>query len=168
MKRVLYQPDLDLVSQIDWARLAAYIDGEGNIDIADQVHKAPFEGKGRYGYVRVTVTNTDPRLSEWLYKTFGGSVQMRSGTRLFKGKTQNWKDCFNWVLCNHRGAQMLQRCLPYFIIKREQAELAISFQRTVVRSGRRGTPQDVLEKRAVIKSQLRVLTSRGQSVATGS
>jgi hypothetical protein len=168
MKRVLHQPDLSLVSQIDWARLAAYIDGEGYIGIANQVHRPPFQGRGRYAYATIIVANTDPRLSEWLYKNFGGSVQQRKANPLFKGKPTNWKACFSWVLCNQRASLVLQHAMPYFIIKREQAELAIAFQATCIRCGVKGTPAHVLEHREVIKSKLRLLTARGQKTeATG-
>jgi hypothetical protein len=155
------QPDFDLVEQIDWARLAAYIDGEGNVDIAVQVHKPPFEGRGRYGYAKITVSNTDPRLTQWLLKNFGGSIQVRKTHSTRSGRQQRWKPCYNWVLSNTRAALLLRGCLPYFIIKREQAELAIAFQATVVRCGVKGTPQHVLEHRAELKAKLRALTARG-------
>lgn len=152
-----HQPDLSLVPQIDWARLSAYIDGEGCIGISAQVHKPPFEGRGRYDYIKITVANTDPRLSVWLLRNFGGHTSQR----LPDAKWNRWKTCTNWIIGSANAAEILQRCLPYFIIKREQAELAIAFQATMCRSGLRGTPQHVLEYRAEMKTKMHALNARG-------
>lgn len=153
--------DLALVSLVDWARLAAYIDGEGHICIAESVHREPHDGRGRYGFAKVTVSNTDSRLTDWLLKTFGGNVQVRSADSASSGRRKRWKTCFNWTTSNGRAADILRFCLPYFIVKREQAELAISYQATCVRCGVKGTPQGVIERREVIKTQLRAFTARG-------
>ena len=37
---------------------------------------------------------------------------------------------YDWYVGAHQAMELLERCLPYFVMKREQAELGIAFQRT--------------------------------------
>lgn len=160
------QPDLALITQIDWARLAAYIDGEGHVCIADQVHKTATRGQRRYGYAKVMIANTDPRLPQWLVQQFGGSVQVRATHSTRSGHQQRWKPCYQWSLSNGRAAELLRYALPYFLLKREQAELAIAFQMTSRRWGVKGTPDHVLAQRQELRTKLRALTTRGPVAAS--
>jgi len=150
--------DISGVSQVDWARFAAFLDGEGSISIAHAVHKDPkFPGaRTHYEYVRLTIANTDPRLINWLVETFGGKVRSRIYVRNAK-----WKPAFWWTSSCKRATELLTHALPYFLLKRERAELAIALQATMVHSGRRGTPQAVIEQRQVIKTKLHLLNAKG-------
>lgn len=150
--------DLSNVSVIDWARLAAFLDGEGSISVAFATHKAPRLASKRtqYEYIRLTIANTDPRLIQWLVTTFGGKIRERVYTR-----NDRWKPAYWWTSSCVRAAEILQGCLPYFILKRERAELALALQATMKRCGRRGTPQSVIDERAAIKTKLHVLNAKG-------
>jgi hypothetical protein len=106
---------------VDWARLAAYIDGEGHIALNQNMMS---NGKP-YAYLRVIVTNTDPRLIVWLQRTFGGGVLKNKRTELGQ------RTCFKWTAtCRHAEA-ILKGCMEYFIMKRDQAEIGLAFQETV-------------------------------------
>jgi len=71
--------------------------------------------------MQITIGNTDFRLSTWLMRTFGGGVgQCKSTVR----KKKYWY----WHLSGQLAADALKGCLPYFIMKRDQAEIAIEFQ----------------------------------------
>lgn len=150
--------DISAATEIDWARLAAFIDGEGHVGIGYAVHKDPkFEGaRQKYEYVRVSICNTDARLIEWLAANFGGSVRTRTQPRNTKWKTGFW-----WIVSSRQACALLERCLPHFILKRERAELALALQATMNRCGRRGTPQTVIDKRTAIKARLHVLNAKG-------
>lgn len=142
---------LDDVSPLDWARLAAFIDGEGCIRIATV--KGNKTSSRRVMYVEVTITNTDVRLVEWLGRTFGGSVvpQRKSQTR------PNWSSCFAWSVASRHATALLQRLLPLFIIKREQAEIALAFQATILPGrpyGRSGRPAELIAQQETYASQL--------------
>lgn len=109
---------LDTVSDVDWARLAAFIDGEGTITIASsprrgRAAKSQHEGK-------VTVANTSILLMHWLVGTFGGAVRT---THYTGNLPMNF-----WVLNERQAEQVVIRCLPYFVIKGEQAEIFLSFR----------------------------------------
>lgn len=136
------QNDLSGVSLIDWARLAAYIDGEGHIAINQ-------EQRG-YQYIRIVVTNTDPRLIAWLLTTFGGGVM--------KGKPQSerHRKVYKWsASCRHAEA-LLRAAQPFFITKRDQAEIALAFQDTLA-GYRKGNniPESVTVLRSSYRDQLR-------------
>jgi hypothetical protein len=91
------------IKDVDWARLAAYIDGEG------KKHR------------QVHIWQVEARLA----------------------------------------SQILEGCLPFFIIKREQAEVCIAFQKTKVlhNCGRRGdrTPPNVIQMREQMAHEVREL-----------
>lgn len=151
MKRLNF--DFTGVSQIDWARLAAFIDGEGHIRVVSKTQKVK-RGVYRQEYLELVITNTSPLLTQWLVRMFGGSVQ---------SKTVNarCKPSWNWTTGSAHSADLLRGAFPYFIIKREQAELALAFYATMRRRGVKGTPQVVRDERAELRSKLRVLTARG-------
>jgi LAGLIDADG endonuclease len=137
------------VSPIDWARLAAYIDGEGCISIAS-VRGNSLKSRRVY-YANVAITNTDPRLIEWLKNTFGGTVYMQ------KRQTERHSDKFTWNAASRHAAVIVGYCLQYFIIKREQAETLLSFQRTILPGrpyGVKGRPQDLIDQQHAFKDQL--------------
>lgn len=145
--------DFSGVTQIDWARLAAFIDGEGHIRVVTKTQTV----KGRVylqDYVDLGVSNTKPALMVWLTKTFGGSIQSN-------GRAVGCKPAWNWNVAAAHASDILRGCMPYFILKGQQAELALAFYATMKRRGVKGTPIAVRDERQRIKSQLRVLTARG-------
>jgi hypothetical protein len=146
--------NLLLVAPIDWARLAAYIDGEGCISIKSV--KGNRAASRRVLYVDVSVTNTDFRLTAWLQVTFGGSVYINHGNR----GNEKWSPAAQWNIASKYAAAILEYCLPYFIIKREQAEVALAFQSTILPGrpyGVKGRPDDLISKQYGFKEQLQDL-----------
>jgi len=149
-------------SPIDWARMAAYIDGEGSVLINTQKR-----GNARAVgfYLRVTVANTDVRLPAWLKETFGGTYNL-ADTEAYYAK-RNWKPAYHWGTSAHRAAWILYNCLPYFIMKREQAELGITLQENLSRYRFRGkgagqVPSQICEERRELKRRLLVMKARGR------
>jgi hypothetical protein len=95
------------------AYIAGLFDGEGSIGI----YPCGPSGYNRRGYhLFVTLTQKDRRILDALKTTFGGSVQ-RANT------------CHHWRLYANDAAEFLRLLRPYLILKREQAELAVMFQR---------------------------------------
>lgn len=105
-------------TEIDWARLAAFIDGEGCIRIAD--HRAR-----RGQHMDFQISNTDSRLIIWLHDTFGGSFCERK--HAINSRSRVWV----WYIASDAAAEALQNCLPFFVMKRDQAEQAIAFQKLI-------------------------------------
>lgn len=144
-------PDLTSVPEIDWARLAAYIDSDGHISITMGTRKNAVKSTGRTRlYLRVMVTNTDPRLIRWLVANFGGGVGN------YPHKNPKHRHTFKWGTSCRQTEAILKKCLPYFIAKRDQADIALAFQATFV-GFRRGhqIPDDVQRLRESFHQQLK-------------
>lgn len=153
-------------TQIDWARLAAFIDGEGCIGSYGT-------GKNRAGgyrtqNVRVIICNCDARLMTWLKEKFGGCVSQSKPT---SGKTGViWSAQFRWYLTGKSAASVLVGCLPYFVMKRDQAELGIAIQKLTRSPGGMGPgsklSDSIVEERNRISNELsglKGLASRNRS-----
>lgn len=134
-------------STIDLARLAAYIDGEGCIYISHQ--KARGRAVSKLHSLIVSVANSDPKLINWLTSNFGGFVAQTVANPL------STRPCFTWRLANTRAATLLEQCLPYFIIKLDQAQIALAFQNTMTNRGTR-VPVEVVEQREKFRLALKV------------
>ena len=129
----------------DWARAAAYIDGEGCISTSTAINK---KKNSESIYVTVSVHNTDPRLIDWFVERFGG--------RIWKTVHGNadWQNSYGWRLTCQQAREFLEQCLPWFLIKREQAELAISLMKTFRRWGSGGMPDQIKEQRWEMRNKL--------------
>ena len=105
-----------MVEEIDYARLAAFIDGEGNISIG-RVKKKDRTHASYYLYI--CVSNTSGKLMDWLLKNFRGK---KRGTIL---KSNNVY--FKWNINGEKAVKILRKITPYLIIKQAQAILGIEF-----------------------------------------
>jgi len=112
-------------TEIDYARLAAYIDGEGCIKLMTR-----YPAQSGH-YLRIYVTNTDPRLIVWLKQTFGGKLQKEDR------RGQGHKIIYRWFVTGREAEAILTACMPYFIFKKDQAELGLAYQSTIGRPGKR-------------------------------
>lgn len=91
------------------AYMAGIVDGEGCITI----HST----RGYFG-LEIYVVNTYKPLLDWVESLFGGA------TYLHKVKTSpRW----DWQIRGKDAQDLLITLLPYLIVKRNQAELAIAF-----------------------------------------
>jgi hypothetical protein len=139
-------------TEIDWARLAAYIDGEGCVDIvpAGRNFHATHHRRPQL-QVRIQIGNTDPRLPVWCKENFGGS------TRLATKQNPKWRASMYWIINSAKAVEILKNCYPYFLLKREQAEIAIAFQKTVTRPGVKGYPDSVHDYRHELSETMKAL-----------
>lgn len=100
--------------EVDLARMAAFVDGEGCIGIS-----------GKSMTVRLAVTNTDFRLMTWILERFGGTVYTMSDRhRVEKGN----KVCYRWQISSMAAAEVIAIIRPYLIMKYDRADVAIEFQ----------------------------------------
>lgn len=113
-----FEAKLNKVSAIDFARLTAFIDGEGCITICS----SPRRGRAacRQHELKLTISNTSLLLFQWLLETFGGGMR--------RAHYQPGLPVFSWTLNELQAEAIIRRCLPYFIIKGEQAKVALAFR----------------------------------------
>lgn len=96
------------------AYIAGFLDGEGSIMLINQSHE-------RIG-LRVTFTNCDPGIMEWLKATTGVGVSV-----LTRHDEAKHRPAYIMALNTQPAYSLLKQVLPYLIIKKAQAELAIQF-----------------------------------------
>ena len=108
-----------------WARLSMAIDGEGCIGISrTELHSKA--GTAYWGYdLKVSVANTSMKLMRWLVRYFGGEFRPKQ-----KGKL-GVEQCYEWFVTGgyEKMETILIGTLPYHIIKREQALIALEWVR---------------------------------------
>lgn len=139
---------------IDWARLAAFIDGEGCIRTVSQ------KRRGRdYMFPEISISNQDPRLIAWCRERFGGYVSHQGPpARNVKRRHR----IFRWYASCSVAHEIFLGCLPYFVIKRNQAEMAITFRDLTMcrpESGKKkwgvyGMPDELKQIQYSLKKQL--------------
>jgi hypothetical protein len=144
------------VSEVNWARLAAFLDGEGSILIS-RVRPSGRQANISHALI-VNVGNTDPRLIVWLRDTFGGWAGPQKAQKDRAERITSRKPRFIWVVNCQQAAYILEQCLPYFIIKKGQAEIGIAFQ-TLRSRWRRGKklPPEVIQQRDAHWAELKAL-----------
>jgi len=144
--------DYNSISEIDWAMLAAYIDSEGCVRIVRgkaRSGRTPETSHGSWHGTMLHVTNTDLRLLNWCKQTFGGIIIVQT---MHDGR----RTVYDWRAFNKNVTAILKRCLPYFKIKREQAELAIAFRETMTGTTKKLAPE-VVAKRDEMFLQMKAL-----------
>jgi hypothetical protein len=102
------------------AYFAGLFDGEGCISInkTSGPKNKPYK---RYGFqLRVSVTNTNIDILNALQEKYGGKVYIR--------KKKNARDYGNWITVSNQCLEPLKSWLPYLIIKKNQALVALDFQ----------------------------------------
>lgn len=124
------------------------IDGEGSIQIQRGVRKSK---SGYAMHVVVEISNTDPRMMKWLRDLFGGTVRCKGDA-----PSPRRYICFKWQATGINAHVILTKCLPYFIIKRGQAETAIAFRETVlINKGRVGNSEELYAVQEMLHKKLK-------------
>lgn len=130
-----------LKTETQWAYLAGIIDGEGCISL--------HMGSNGYPHPRVQIANNRIELHDWLSKHF-----------YFKTlATNNRSNCFTTHCAESSHIKwLLENTLPFYVIKREQAELLLEYVANSQGQGRKNlTPAErILE----IMARLKILHHR--------
>lgn len=150
---------MNKITKMDWAYLAGVIDSDGCIGTQKNV-------TGRTYRPYLVVIQRDMVLIEWLYSKFGGRVNMVSRKRI--GRTDYY---LRWETHNTMTTGILKGCLPYLIVKKEQAKLAIELVETRKFLGNvRGKPctDETIKKQQEIYHRIRSLNSPETTERIGS
>lgn len=129
--------------------VAGVLDCDGSIWIGSS------RSNGRVTYaLRLAVSNTRSGLPDWFSEYFGGTTQQ------VKRNNSKWRDEYRWQATGLRAADVITRCLPYLVIKRGQALLALEFASTIL-VGCRVLPASYQEQRKSLYDQMKELNKRG-------
>jgi len=101
---------------------AGIIDGEGSICIGR--HKSKTNRSGYQIDLRVVVSNTNEWLCNWLQFQFDGSVHLSH-----RRSSPKQKPAYQWCVASKKAYLFLEQVSPYLQLKRQQAELAMTFQK---------------------------------------
>lgn len=128
------------MNDTEWAYLAGIIDGEGCIRLANC-------GYAKRRVIDLRIYNTDVRLIEWLRDNLGGYAYAHN---------KKAHVCWQVHWSSKRAKVIIEHVLPYLIVKKEQAEIALSFQRLIGKNGQR-VSSDNLSKRDVLLEAMSIL-----------
>ena len=102
------------LTEAELGYLAGLLDGEGCINIT--------KDGPRYYKLQVTFSQTNEALlSHWQQRTGIGKVYLKP----VRGR--NRSDCWEWHMNHQRAATLLRAILPYVILKKQEATVAIEF-----------------------------------------
>lgn len=100
--------------------LAGIVDGEGSIILERRTSLRPQEKSTVY-VPRITVTNTDNRLMDWLIDNFRGNVtKIRC--------LPPCKDVYNWNIAHKRAIMLARLLMPFLKLKSVQAYCISCFE----------------------------------------
>lgn len=128
-----------------WA--AGFVDGEGCIT----VHK----NSNNSHILRLQVDSTTPSVLGVLHGLFGGRVNGPYNRGQYKD-SYNRRPIWVWSACGKEALSALEKIEPYLLVKREQAQLALSFPPPNKRGPRIRTSEEVWNRREEIRLQLQV------------
>ena len=136
--------------------LGGLIDGEGNICIwRTEARSHDFEVSGKtYGSfnLRLHIANTSVTLMKWLISNFGGVYYCKVEA------TDKHKAAYEWRPKGENNTKKtLLAILPYLVIKREQAILALRYI---------DLPRNCPERRESLYQRMRELNQKGPSTVT--
>jgi len=107
------------MSNSKWPYLAALLDGEGTVCL----HERQPDGQSAF-FLQVVIYNSSLRLMRWLVGNFGGKFYTRTKQETAK------KIQYAWHPSGKKNRELLLLgILPYLVVKREQAKIALEFMR---------------------------------------
>lgn len=142
----------------DWCRMAAFIDGEGNVNISARLSAHNKDAM----QTRLIIGNTNPALALWLKENFGGNVAFRDVQR----RNPRAKQVYVWSCTASRAAWILHNSIPWMLLKAAHGKIVIEMQECLNISGRTGgkaVPEEVMTHRRELKIELNKLNVRGCS-----
>ena len=141
------------IEQLAWA--AGFFEGEGHVQISKSLRR--IDRYSPHYTMNVEVANTNPLPLHQFHSLFGGSIYERKQSKL-----PNRAKLFRWSLSGNAASGFLKAISPYLIFKKEQAKLAITFQKTCSIK-QRGIilTAELIAYREALHLQLRELTQTG-------
>jgi hypothetical protein len=146
-------------TDLDWAKLAAYIDGEDCINITLRQREQGVWHWQAFD-ILITVANTDIRLPNWCRDHFGGEVKLAYPEHYRK----NHKACHVWRVHGKACEWILAGILGHSVIKREQIEIGLAYTATMrgYQGHRKPVPEEMKQIRRKAFTELRDIKSTGR------
>lgn len=155
--------------ETDLAYAAGLIDGEGTIVIEKATHDAPWVENSKRQYLRrrkhngtryrthVTITITKRAVCDWMEERFGGHIYVEGRRAANRGHSDVWI----WRVTGDNASVFLGLIRPYLVLKGEQADNAIEFQKGVMTLRRKPLTDEELAVREACYLTQKALNKRG-------
>ena len=118
------------LNEILWSYLAGLFDGEGTVCISTSHNR----NNTTIFQMNVKVANTKLELMQWLITNFGGYYSVSNAKSDTK---KRYSTQYAWMPKGKKNRiEVLERMLPYLVIKKQQALIGLEFER--VYEGRNG------------------------------
>jgi len=127
-------------TETDYYYLAGILDGEGCFCISKRGKKLKSDNSQPYRCV-MTVIITDKILTDWLEKTFGGTVYE------YLPENINHSKRYDWSIRGKNLEKLLKILIPKLKIKQKQAKLVLEFVETIERTGKKGLSKNIHKQR---------------------
>lgn len=142
-------------SETQKAYIAGVVDADGHVALSRVNKRPPSQRLASVKYqAEIVVTNTDPRLIDFLTAAFGGRVYTR------KKIAEHHKTTYSWRAGDRVAWQMAKAIAPYALIKQAQLLLLIEFYEGKIEhkrgTGATLTPEEQA-RRADIHARIRAL-----------
>lgn len=145
----------------DLAYSAGILDGEGGIRvIAERRKRMKNDSPYIFYRLRIDVVNTDKRIMDYFLQNFGGTVC--SNNYKYKG---NKRIIWRWQLFGNQAIKFLKKISPYILLKKEQAMLAIEFNKRQKhffasdRKTRIPPPEEEMARRKAFQIKMKILNN---------
>ena len=136
-----------MVTELEWAYLAGFFDGDGCVNIATRQQR---KGIGPQHYLQIIFSQCNqPILEYWRERVNRGRVYRTAHP------DNGHKQLYQWRMFDRDAEVVLRAMLPHLHIKRKEAQIALKFQRTKrEHSGRRGVAPVIIRLRESYKRML--------------
>lgn len=138
-------------STAELAYLAGLIDGEGSIYIQSRKRPDAIDY-----FPRFQIVNTDKKMIDWVYKTFGGNMFSKSRAK----HNPKWKLQWEWFTTRKLMDQLMPLLLPYLITKKPHVEIMLKFRETFLNKTSYKVSEEVLSARIKCMHDLKILTKK--------
>lgn len=151
------------VDKTHWSYLAAMFDGEGTFSIYQNNgnYHATVDGeKKQYNFTnsRVSITNTNIELMEWLVSHFGGVYYTHRRAKAVHKIAYDWRP-----KGKKNTEELILGILPYLVLKKQQANLVLQYIRL---GNSQGTVRNDVDARRLLMIECQKLNKRGQPLTT--
>lgn len=134
--------------------LSGIIDGEGCFSI--EINPPTSYRKGTLYTCRLTITNTDVRLLNWLIDKVGGTIHTR---KIIEGR----KQCYSWRCYANILDVILPKIIPYLVCKKDEAIVIMKFRKSFTGRNTKNTKK-ICEFREECLKELRFHNIVGSSL----
>ncbi len=122
---------MKIPSKLDCAYFAGFFDGEGSIVInrpkgfKDKASRRPQQHR-----LVVAISNLDFAVLKTAKLLFGGNIWLHRSSRNVQNNLQSRRaDAYRWTVAAKMAAVFLESIFPYLTVKRQEAKIALTFQR---------------------------------------